>query len=439
MQRDGYRSSGFATHPIDLNTPRRSQVWPPLEIEELGISRAPVQDDKTKKKMNGLTKIWRKVIGKNEGQRKDVSHCQGPQDDLPLAPPPPLSYLVERKLPNEFGSNSGFPHSSTPSLPSSTSPKFMQGQLTPGMSPPTAPSSILPSPASLHQSGDIEIAIADGRHTIEAQVQVEAVRQEDIANKMQSLNLQSMQSLPSESDLRQQPLRSTTAPSFAANGNNTLRPMALVKEKSLPPLPVGEAPAQVLPSDRPKTFYGLDSTPKAGSHDLAPPEAPFRAADGRRQSFGGVTARPNLGLQTMPIIKPVDFDSQKLLGARYDEFGFSRRSLGRLDSFQSQPVSPMSTKRKSKFGLTSLLGKKSDKREQDSPQYDNEQPPYDNQDEMTTGYATSTSRHSALSSGNPNVRMSVFNRRPLEELVQQDSEFLAYRYPSNEQRLDLLR
>lgn len=430
---------GFATHPIDLNTPRRSQIWPALELEESSILQGSVQDDKAKKKVNGLTKIWRMVTGKNELQQKNASPSQGLQDDLPLAPPPPLSYLVDRKLPNEFGSNGGY-HSSTPSLPSSTSPKFMQ---MPGMSPPTAPSSILPSPASLRQSGDIEIAVAEGRHTMEVQVQDGAVRQEDFPNKMQNLNLQSNQSLPSESDSSRQPIRSTAPPS-AANGNDSFRAMVLLREKSLPPLPVGEAPAQVLPSDRPKTFYGLDSTPKAGSRDLAPPEVPFRSEDGRRQSFNGVAARPNLGLQTMPMVKPADFYSRKSFGAHYDEFGSSRRSLGRLDTPQEKPqsVSPLSTKRKSKFGLGSLLGKKNDKREQDLSQYDSNQPysstPLDAQDEMTTGYATSTSRHSALSSGNP-VRMSMFNRRPLEELVQQDSEFLAYRYPSNEQRFDLLR
>lgn len=63
----------------------------------------------------------------------------------------------------------------------------------------------------------------------------------------------------------------------------------------------------------------------------------------------------------------------------------------------------------------------------------------DGQDEvLTNGYATSTSRHSALSTA-AGQRMSVVSRKALEELVSQDTEFVAYRYPSNEQRLDLLR
>jgi hypothetical protein len=178
-----------------------------------------------------------------------------------------------------------------------------------------------------------------------------------------------------------------------------------------------------------------------GSRDLAPPEAPFRCAD-RRQSFNGTTS-PNLGVQTLPLIKPVDFDSGRSVGRRYDEFGSSRRSLGVLDHIQENHI-PQPTKRKSKFGLNSLLGKKNDKREQEyNNQYDNRlvaSLPYDAQDDMTTtGYATSTSRHSALSSSAANMRMSTYSRKPLEELVQQDTEFLAYRYPSTEQRLDLLR
>ena len=69
---------------------------------------------------------------------------------------------------------------------------------------------------------------------------------------------------------------------------------------------------------------------------------------------------------------------------------------------------------------------------------------YDTQDDVATnGYAASTSRHSAISAStntqSPNLRMSVTSRKALEELVQQDPEFVAYRYPSNDQRLDLLR
>jgi len=155
----------------------------------------------------------------------------------------------------------------------------------------------------------------------------------------------------------------------------------------------------------------------------------------------------------MPTTQPVDFDARRSFGPRYDEFGISTRSLGRLDNVQEKyrATSPHpSSKRKSKFGLSSLLGKKSEKREPDFVQQENivHQFPsmgfssYDVQDDATINHATPTSRHSAFSSGaaaNPNLRMSVTSRKALEDLVQQDPEFVAYRYPSNDQRLDLLR
>lgn len=314
------------------------------------------------------------------------------------------------------------------------------GQFPPGMSPPTAPSSILPSPVSLQQFGDIEIV--DGRQTMysDGPAHDDLIRQEDASGR-QNNNLQSMQSFVSEPDLRPHNLQNSSKPQVLPNGAAPPALLSMSRDKSLPPIPFGETPAQALPSDRPKTFYALESTPKMGSRDLAPPEAPFRGAD-RRHSLNGATSRPNLGAQTLPVIRPVDFDAVRSFGRGYDEFGSSRRSLGVMDHIQENHIQP--TKRKSKFGLNALLGKKNDKREQEFIQCDNQLLvglPYDAQDDTTTtGYATSTSRHSALSSSAAaNMRMSTHSRRPLEELVQQDTEFLAYRYPSSDQRLDILR
>ncbi|KIJ93721.1 hypothetical protein K443DRAFT_684250 [Laccaria amethystina LaAM-08-1] len=109
---------------------------------------------------------------------------------------------------------------------------------------------------------------------------------------------------------------------------------------------------------------------------LLPPTS-FCDGDTRRQSSGDMTSQPNLGLQTMPASKEIESDGHN---------------------------------------------------GQDDP--------------AINGYPTSTSRHSALSMGasnNTNLRMSVTSRKALEELVAQDPDFVAYRYPSNDQQLDLFR
>lgn len=376
------------------------------------------------------------VTGKNDIQQHDaVKGVEGHEDDLPLTPPPPLSYLV-----NRGPADGGMRHTPNPSLPSViVSPKFGS----PGMSPPTTSSSLLPSPTSLRRSGDIEIIEANGDSA------------DDLVNRSHSMTRKSIHSAKSDIQLRPQSILSVPTPPLPTSGSNGLspnaantfsRPAALSREKSLPPLPPGEQPARITPSDlRPRTYYDHRTLPpgSGAAHDFLPPQAPFRSNDSRRQSFGGTSTRPNLAMNTMPTTRPVAFDAPR----RYDDFGASRQSLGRIDNVQehARSGSPRpSMKRKSKFGLSSLLGKKSDKREQEekiSHQFPTmPYSPYDAQDDMT-GYTTSVSRHSTFSSNAPNtnLRMSVTSRKALEELVQQDAEFVAYRYPSNDQQLDLLR
>ncbi|KIM40146.1 hypothetical protein M413DRAFT_446304 [Hebeloma cylindrosporum] len=460
LQREAYGAHPLTASPIDLNTPRRSQIWPPAELEDLNASHS-IQEEKGKKKKGGLAKIWRIVTGKNDGaHRETVQRGDGQDDDLPLAPPPPLSYLVGR-VPSDVVSGG---MRSTPSLPSVVSPKY--GLSTSGMSPPTAPSSMLPSPASLRPSGDIEIV--DGRSAnLDTNGLGDEHGQEAPLRRSQSVNWKPIHSAKSETELRSKSIATFPSPPLPVSNSNSLSPnptniparSVISREKSLPPLPPDEQPARITPSDlaRPRTVYAYDhrTLPPGSSpaHDFLPPQAPFRTTDVRRQSFGGTSSRPNLALQTMPTSRPVDFDSRRSFGPRYDEFGISRQSLGRLEHVQEHLLrtgSPLpSTKRKGKFGFSSLLGKKNDKREQEAMQENigHQFPsmgysPYDPQDDLTTnGYTNSVSRHSTFSSvpPNPNLRMSVTSRKALEELVQQDADFVAYRYPSNDQRLDLLR
>ena len=409
-------------------------------------------EDKPKKKKGGLAKIWRVVTGSGKGQathaRGILQKPEGHDDDLPLAPPPSLSYLVDRG-PTDLLHSGSLRHPSTPSLPSVTSAKI--GLSSSGMSPPTAPSSVLPSPTSLRPAGpDIEVIDSHNfNNDGNANDQDYRFGQDDVPGKNQNVLWRPIQPNTPEPELRSQIKIDSTWPSLNTNGGGR-RGASFSREKSLPPLPQGELPAQILPSDfRPRTLYTYDprQLPQGSDpvHDFLPPQAPFRSMEVRRQSFGGLSSRPNLPTQTMPINKPVGFDARRSFGPHYDEFGISRRSLGRLEHVQESPSRSPSpfplAKRKSRFTLSSLLGKKQDKQSMQENQ--GHQFPaigyslYDTQDDV----ATNASRHSATSTNiqNPNLRMSVTSRKALEELVQQDAEFVAYRYPSNDQRLDLLR
>ncbi|KAJ7783179.1 hypothetical protein B0H16DRAFT_1495735 [Mycena metata] len=427
------------TSPVDLGTARRSQLWPTMEQDPQSGQPAP---EKTKKKKKGFAKIWGIVTGSSKQQTSDSREpsqsYERTEDDTPLAPPPPLSYLVNRGRATDGGR-----HSSTPSLPSS-SPR--PGLSSPGMSPPTAPSSILPSPAS-SRGPDIEI-VEQRKSNDEDQYP-----SDDTIGKSQTVGTRNVHPVTSEPDMRRASQSPPPQMPGLPIGAARPRPDSVMsfRDKSLPPLPM-EALGHP-PDARPRTVMSYTQPPPGSgpAHDFVPPQAPFRTAEMRRQSFGGLSSRPAVGLQTVPVTQPVDFDPRRPFGARYDEYGLSRRSLGRLDNLQEHPAvrnspAPSTMKRRSRFGLSALLGKKSSQNKPEVNMMYNGAQNFptmrssgsDGPDEVPNGYATtSTSRHSAFSMGGP--RMSVTSRKALEELVAQDADFVAYRYPSNDQHLDILR
>ncbi|KAI3618950.1 proteophosphoglycan ppg4 [Moniliophthora roreri] len=443
LQRDATRNQ-MVQSPVDIT--RRSQYWPNIELEPTQ-SR---QSSQAKKKKKGLAKIWSIVTrtgksDKNQPQDERSPTVEKTDDDLPLAPPPPLSYLVNRGVPGD--ALSGSPrHASTPSLISSISPKFGMSS---SVSPPTATSSSIPSPTSSRQSGaDQDTVGAEAKPN--NNLDVSEGRVNDRAPSPSPKNAQS------EPDLRGR--ISPSVPTAALpNTVNTLTPHNLTpvaREKSLPPLPPEAIPRPNanLVDARPRTMYTFDSR-QNGSHDFLPPQAPFRTGEVRRQSFGGMASRPKIeNLLSKSTNGRMTPDTRRGFTANYDEFGSSRRSLG-LRDFMSSPMrhsvagTPGPTKRKSKFGLSSLFGRKSPAPDKELnqeyavyafPQTSTHKSVSDAPGDDGMTYATSASRHSVLSTGSPAAqRMSVTSRKALEELVAQDSDFVAYRYPSQGQRLDL--
>ena len=417
---------------IGSNAPtlRLGESWPRMDAKP--EAPEPVQS-RSHKKPRGLKKIWKLVTGSSS--KSDTQHNIRPHsrsldradDDTPLAPPPPLSYLVSQ-------GGSARRHSSTTSLPSTISPNVLSPYAT---SPPTAPSSLQPSPTSSRRSADKERA--DLRNVAD---------QED-ANpdaSMQDADLrgrtpQSSWTLSSGTGPTTPPMPSSPGPMSAS----------LRRDKSLPPLP-GESsvefPSHPMPEGRPQTLYTYD--PRSGYPGFSAPQAPFRTAEARRQSFGGVGSKPLS--QTLPVKGALARGQLNvppfLAEEKYGEFGASRMSIGPWPAAEvSQGSLPSAAakpkKRKSKFGLSALFGKKAAGEAKDAAAVDpldfsvfRMSPAGDSRDPNVvagSGYA------SPISASSHAPRMSVMSRKNLDELVDQDPEFIAYRYPSNDQRLDLLR
>ncbi|KAL4078524.1 hypothetical protein V8B97DRAFT_1865531 [Scleroderma yunnanense] len=407
---------------LNSSAQRQSQLWPPPANGDK--PPAATDDVPKKKKKHGFAKIWKLVKGSSTkddvhvGNYDSVRPPERHDDDFPLTPPPPLSYLVERGPGEHFGG--GGRHASTPSLPSTSSP--WGGFSSPGMSPPTAPSSLLPSPTSSRPSGGNGDAVRISVHTDDNDVAL-----------AENTRVKLVHPVTSEPDIRyklQQTPTNMTLPKSAARQH-----VVLSREKSLPPLPgeVKPRPQTLGSESRPQTLYTYDPRHNCQvPQELVSPSAPFHET--RRQSFSGITSRPTLGIQTMPL---GGYDYMRSPNGLYNEFGISRRSLGRLGNIDENPPVPPPPKRKSKFGFASLLGKKSNTTDTNGCS-SHEFPRlsmsgYDGNEESLYSAYTS-SRQSA------GPRMSIMSRKAIEELVDQDRDFVAYRYPSQTQSpIDFIR
>ncbi|TBU33742.1 hypothetical protein BD311DRAFT_391656 [Dichomitus squalens] len=453
----------FAAHPsaIDLSsnapTLRASQSWPRAVTspEPVG-STAPAS---TKKK-NGLKKIWKLVTGSSKSASKGVSQSRSVdrhEDDAPLAPPPPLSYLVDRE-------GAGRRHVSTPSLLSSVSPnQFSQW----ASSPPTAPSSALPSPtSSRYPVPDRE---PGGEHLKDQPIPEMVVPE----HRISTFELgPSNDGTPNEVEPRGRTTRSSSrtlsslGPHAPGVSTPAARPQSAVvmrRDKSLPPLPGDvrvDFPSHPVPESRPQTMYDLLQTPSGPtSRGLLPPQAPFRTPEVRRQSFGGMASTPHPAVQSLPLRNPYARAPLNvppyLTEEKYAEFGASSPALNQwgpsADSKRSLTTPAKPKQRRSRFGLASLFGKKSGETERpESAMFTSGLPngsmdpldynPYrssvsDQRDDPSmhgVGMSGPGSSHSSM------PRMSVVSKN-IAELVDQDPEFVAYRYPSSDQRLEVMR
>lgn len=469
---------------------------------------SPGPEEKRKKK-KGLAKFWSIVTGSAPRPKSEHTHSKtadpkttgGNQvygitdDDYPLAPPPPLSYLVDR----DGGGNRPRRHSSTPYLPGIVGqqpsqplpqPPSQQGSMLQVQqqgfngvptSPPTAPSSALPSPTSLRippAIGDTPVLVTTGPSEL-----VNDPQQQQLVGERNFIPLSNpgFSSPRSTSPLLQRP-----------------HTIAVGRDKNLPPLPpndnsgVGFIPiSDIGGAGRPQTMYAALDAPRhvaptmvtvnenfsgrSGDQNSFGPQIAFRN-DGRRQSFGGMEKPRVLGPNPYDTPRGVrqngpppyayphangnggNFsgyntyhgNSNGVAGDAYGEFGSSRLSLGWWEDMQrSQPPqsqaqshkgrmssvetngtgtkSKTPSKRKSRFGLASMFGRKKDETsggedgEGDSVMYS-----------MPSSEVHQFQYSDGRTSGMGAARMSVASRKAIQQLVEQDPEFVAYRYPSND-------
>ncbi|THH21349.1 hypothetical protein EW146_g191 [Bondarzewia mesenterica] len=491
---DSLAPSGFSGSMVDMHVAlqRENARHPPSHID-IG-SNAPslhgwrhstaltpqrgIEDkveEKPKKKRLGIARIWRLVTGSsskssallNNSQSRSRSLDRVHDDDYPLAPPPPLSYLVNRSSGEH--SAPALRHVSTPSLPSSASPNYPLSSA--GVSPPTAPSSLLPSPTSSRPLGGPDTGGGDGRKNstyLDLDGEYPSPVPEEETAPVQN-STRNVHPVTSEPDMRKRSSQNSSnsalvppVPRIPSTLNG--RPVSTMtwRDKSLPPLPGelnGRPNTQAQLEPRPRTLFTYDprQVPLADqipSHGLLAPQAPFRQADVRRQSFSGVGSQSNSPFRTLPENRASGSMRTYLEPAQeqpsLNEFG-ENRTVGPLDgSKHNQQPSQTQTpgKRRSRFGLAALLGKKTGghaQQERDSSSSGAEFP--------MTRSSGSEARHEALmnelgSSGSghasnaatfPRMSMSLSSRKNIEQLVDQAPEFVAYRYPSNDQNLDLAR
>jgi hypothetical protein len=344
-----------ATH----GAPGVSNRWSTIPPEER------VAEEKREKKRKGLLKIWKIVTGTSRDRDargpERVRSFERAEDDAPLAPPPPLSYLVSR------GGGAAGP--------------------APGMSfsVNTAPSSLLSSPVSARRgsgSGAPPEVVVDGEPEHD-------FRQSAFLGDRQSAYL-------GDGGGRQ------SAYLADAGAGGTVR-----REKSLPPLPP-EAQGEPMGWDEPVAA-------PYGAQLLVPQAQRGPGAEGRRQSFNGLASTPApVPTQTLPASATYGRAAFRAL----DEFGNARPPLGAPRASQESTLTAKGAKRRSRFALGSLFGKKAAPASQPAVQQYYAEP-----------YGGMPAEYAPYAYGAPGAA-AARRSRALEGLVDQDAEFVAYRYPS---------
>lgn len=455
----------FAQTPhvdIGSNAPSLREAWPRMEDgmrERTSSDRA--SSTHVKKKKRGLGRLWKIFTGVPNKPHVLPGMNGGPLreeefEDFPLAPPPPLSYLVDRYPQSERSMNmmGQGRHVSMPSLTLSNGPHPRSNSTPSGvgvsLSSPSEKSSILPSPTEVRfpyrdSSGDEP---EDGAYEEGAELAIKKKRSLSVNPRPVIFNVSEPEFFVSPSapnPMLTLPLPQTTGTAHPSSPQTPtikvpvvppIRRMSILSlDKSLPPIPPGEHES---PTSNPLPHHPRGpAVPSAtlpvtyGHHhpgrELSPPNSGFRFEDAaRRQSSDGLPNRPYLPRGAKKGTTP---------GMRFDDFGASRHSLAVLEPIPSPANQP-----KRRFGIATLLGRK------EKPSGGHRQhasvttrPISRTHEKSFDGFLSHMATPSLSERSLSQQGLGHTTRRQLDDLVPQDPDFVAYRYPSKDERLDLSR
>lgn len=485
-----------------------------LVDEPEGNLEEPAEKDKRR----SIGRLWKKMTGSKDkdGSRTPKKNQTRQVEDLnvPLDPPPPLSYLVSRSPQRHVSSPSRHSLQVPASHPRSLSTPAAGGF---GQSPPSAPpqSTQFTMPSSPSTAGSQprysprdSVGSGDDRrfsHHIQGDgtqsqfapfISEEGAYETPDRSMLSTYNRQGNAPYPNDpyaNDWTPQQPRS----SMQMGGGGTIngRPMSVISmDKDLPPLPNGAKPPQPqasrsFPVLRPATSYEVI--------DSRPPMAPFKS-DPRRQSFsgkvssifgGGSRSRLNsdAGLAP-PRFQTYGGPNQEYGNGLYraEEFGASTPSLGRWGSDDDQrdmptthttySLAPRNDKRTSRtksrgfsgrlsaiFGGGSNHGTGAASGRENAGRPSTEREDYLRHEAMNgVGLAPNDGERYARQSAYPSAnggrasqsemalresvssfvtfpRNSTASSRRYDAVIPQERDFIAMRYPTESERLNLMR
>jgi hypothetical protein len=448
--------------------PFDDEPWSAIQLVDEAATL--VADEVVKPKKHTIKRLWKKMTGKDNGSSR--SRTQRPQEDLdvPLDPPPSLSYLVNRSNGHERSPH--IRHASSPPVQSSGRssplPRSPSLSVPPPLSPATGASISSLSATSLRDGSlgedrrhsgpidELELTIDDGSG--ERRERIRGIQ--TYSGKSRSVTY------PTAEPWRQGVYPSPSDATFSLQHiGGSIQPQPTSSNKELPPLPD-------------ETFYGIRSQPTLRpftTYDT--PSPPFKT-EARRQSFSDLFSRPvtqTLGnlISRSPKISDALVPPPPLFGTfQVDEFGASAPSLvGRWEdepshyaalSLSLSPTkSEKSSKRRSRFtsGLSSIFGgssssagRRSAEREmqlRDAALGGTGLAPNDGHvyPRFADEYPMSRASRSEVAFRNSSTSLVTFSRpspssvssKRFDSLIPQESDFIALRYPTESERVDLVR